>query len=140
MCICSLCQNIGIKIDVSRCILRIQNISLLYLLPFESSTKSIFFVTDYDIYVRCPPYLNGYYSHCYAIFSQEAHDDEVSDICADLGGTPVWFSDDDEFNFLESVLDHYEISCYYIGERRTCAVITVLGATNAFSVGCCGNL
>ena len=43
-------------------------------------------------------------------------DRNVSEMCAEYGGHPVWFANGQEFDWLRNVLLHYAVDCFHMGK------------------------
>ena len=42
--------------------------------------------------------------------------EDASSICVAHGGSPVWFTDAAELNWLRSIMEDFGIACVYIGK------------------------
>ena len=70
----------------------------------------------FDTYQRCPSIVNSYNYYCYAMFANASVNYDVSRLCRDYGGLPVWLADSAELLWLQSVLQAYSVDCFHIGK------------------------
>ena len=68
-----------------------------------------------DTYTRCDPILSSRLAYCYVITTDLVTYHDVGDACSQYGGLPMWFSEEAEITWLNTLLEAYSIDCIHLG-------------------------
>ena len=72
-------------------------------------------VLSSDIFTKCPADVLSYEHNCYVILRDDMSSADSRDACEQLGGALLWLDDVAELEWLEPVLEGYDVNCIDLG-------------------------
>ena len=69
-----------------------------------------------ETYTRCRWDVNSFYAYCYIVLAGQFTYHSIGSVCDEYGGLLVWFSEDTEIIWLNTILQAYSINCIHLGK------------------------